>query len=59
MEIRRRTTVREPKSFIFIFFRSLDPILKLRQVKWETAKVRDRIQHFDVQVAKKETLVSN
>jgi hypothetical protein len=59
MEIRWRTTVWASKSFIIIYFGSADPILQLRQVKRETAKIRERIQHFDVQVAKKETLVSN
>jgi hypothetical protein len=46
MKIRRRTTVWGPKSFI-IYFGSADPILKQRQVKRETAKIRERIQHFD------------
>jgi hypothetical protein len=44
MEIRRRTTVCGPKSVIIIYFGSTDPILKLRQVKRETDKIRERIQ---------------
>ncbi len=47
MEIRRRTTVWAPKSFNIIYFGSAAPILKQRQVKRETAKIKERIQHFD------------
>ncbi len=57
MEIRRRTTVWAPKSFL-IFVGSADPILKLRQVKRERAKIRERIRYFAVKVAKKK-LASN
>jgi hypothetical protein len=31
------------QKFFYIFFRSADPILKLRQMKRETTKIRKRI----------------